>query len=229
MSQYWYITKRNYFFYVWDTEREESQNLVMVEQGTLEKECGGCTQTASSDFLHWSMSTGNIWNLHLRRGCLEAYVRYLKRWLKWPSSQIALGMPCWSAMSLKSSLASIAFLISHSKTYSGKGIPLLFYCASERNRRIGAFWYFKKSSQALYCLLKTLWSFFLTHMSESHSVLCINSALALNFASCQVAMSTFASPLHQEPHSSAWQQRVDRANWSWHLLWIDNRLVGRWS
>lgn len=184
----------------------------------MEKECEGYTQIATADFLHWSVSTGNIWNSHLGRGCLEADVRHLKKRLKWPSSRLVLVMPCWNAMSLKSSFTWIAFLVSHSKTYSGNRIPLLFYCAHERNRKeVGAFWSFKTSFQALYSLLKTLWIFFLTHSSGSHCVQCINSALVLHFLCRLVEMSTFLREpfvLGAPSSSLATACPVGRGNWS---------------
>lgn len=133
----------------------------------LEKEGGGCTQIATADCLYWSVSTGNICNSHLGRGRLKANVRYLKRRLKWPSSWVPHSR---STMSLKHSFALIAFLVSHSKTYCGKRIPLLFYRTHKRKREVGTFWSFKTNSQVLHRLLKTLWSFPLTHTSESHYV-----------------------------------------------------------
>lgn len=108
----------------------------MVEEGMLEKEGGGCTQIATADCLYWSVSTGNICNSHLGRGRLKANVRYLKRRLKWPSSWVPHSR---STMSLKHSFALIAFLVSHSKTYCGKRIPLLFYRTHKRKREVGTF------------------------------------------------------------------------------------------
>lgn len=109
----------------------------MAEEDMLKKESGGCTQIATADFLHWSVSTGNICNSHLGRGHLKANVRYLKKKLKWSSSWVPHSR---SAMSLKHSFALIAFLVSHSKTYRGKRIPLLFYHAHERKREeVGTF------------------------------------------------------------------------------------------
>lgn len=62
--------------------RAKPGSIVVVEEGMLEKECGGNTKITTADFLHWSMSTGNMCNLHSGRGCLQADVRCLKRRLK---------------------------------------------------------------------------------------------------------------------------------------------------
>lgn len=142
------------------SEGGKPESRVMTEEGTLEKECGACTRLQLlTSFIGACLQATfeiHVWG--------EAVLK-LKRRLKWPSSQVVLRMPCWRAMPLKSSFASVAVLVSHSETCSGNRIPLLFYCAHERNRReVGVFWSFKTSSQALYCLSKTLWSFLLIHV-----------------------------------------------------------------
>lgn len=202
-----------------DQREGKPGSRIMTEEGTLEKECGAYTRLQLlTSFIGACLQATfeiHVWG----QAVLE-----LKRGLKWPSSQVVLRTPCWRAMSLKSSFASIAFLVSLSETCSGNRIPLLFYCAHERNRReVGVFW---SQAPKHFTVFRKPCEVSSWYTSELHCVQCINSVLVLHLTHCLVEMVTFEPFVPGAPLSSL-QQHVCRGNWSWHFMWIDNKLVVR--
>lgn len=117
--------------------RGKTRSGVMAKEGALEKGWGGCTQMISFT----GACPVATFETHVGRQAVLKRMSEPKRRLQWPSSGLDQGCR-GEALCHQSSCASVAFLVSHSKTHQRKENTFaLELCAWKEQRRVvGGFW-----------------------------------------------------------------------------------------